>query len=127
MISGAVRVIDGDSLPVGSTEVRLFGVDAFEGRQVCVREGNPLALRRSGRERVAHVDYRARHHVTPALRGFGSKSRAFRADERFEQDGVTGVLHEIDDRRTAVLQPRVVHAGLPKKSDRGEVAIDHRQ
>jgi endonuclease YncB( thermonuclease family) len=26
---------------VGSTEVRLFGVDAFEGRQVCVREGNP--------------------------------------------------------------------------------------
>jgi endonuclease YncB( thermonuclease family) len=40
-ISGAVRVIDGDSLHVGATEVRLFGVDAFEGRQVCVRDGNP--------------------------------------------------------------------------------------
>jgi endonuclease YncB( thermonuclease family) len=40
-ISGPVRVIDGDSLHVGSTEVRLFGVDAFEGRQVCVRDGNP--------------------------------------------------------------------------------------
>jgi endonuclease YncB( thermonuclease family) len=40
-ISGAVRVVDGDSLHVGDTEVRLFGVDAFEGRQVCVRDGNP--------------------------------------------------------------------------------------
>ena len=40
-ISGAVRVVDGDSLHVGTTEVRLFGVDAFEGRQLCVRDGNP--------------------------------------------------------------------------------------
>ena len=38
-IAGAVRVIDGDSLYVGSTEVRLFGVDAFEGRQTCQRDG----------------------------------------------------------------------------------------
>jgi endonuclease YncB( thermonuclease family) len=40
-ITGTVRVVDGDSLHVGATEVRLFGVDAFEGRQVCVRDGNP--------------------------------------------------------------------------------------
>jgi endonuclease YncB( thermonuclease family) len=40
-IAGAARVIDGDSLHVGATEVRLFGVDAFEGRQVCTRNGNP--------------------------------------------------------------------------------------
>ena len=40
-ISGDVRVVDGDSLHVGDTEVRMFGVDAFEGRQVCVRDGNP--------------------------------------------------------------------------------------
>jgi endonuclease YncB( thermonuclease family) len=40
-ISGAVRIVDGDSLHVGATEVRLFGVDAFEGRQVCVRDGSP--------------------------------------------------------------------------------------
>ena len=40
-ISGDVRVIDGDSLHVGDTEVRLFGVDAFEGRQVCIRDGTP--------------------------------------------------------------------------------------
>jgi endonuclease YncB( thermonuclease family) len=40
-IAGDVRVVDGDSLHVGDTEVRLFGVDAFEGRQVCSRDGNP--------------------------------------------------------------------------------------
>ena len=40
-ISGDVRVVDGDSLHVGTTEVRLFGVDAFEGRQACVRDGSP--------------------------------------------------------------------------------------
>lgn len=40
-IAGPVRVVDGDSLHVGTTEVRLFGVDAFEGRQLCMRDGNP--------------------------------------------------------------------------------------
>ncbi len=40
-IAGDVRVVDGDSLHVGDTEVRLFGVDAFEGRQVCIRDGGP--------------------------------------------------------------------------------------
>jgi endonuclease YncB( thermonuclease family) len=40
-ISGPVRVIDGDSLHVGETEIRLFGVDAFEGWQVCTRDGSP--------------------------------------------------------------------------------------
>ena len=40
-IAGDMRVVDGDSLHVGDTEVRLFGVDAFEGRQVCSRDGNP--------------------------------------------------------------------------------------
>jgi endonuclease YncB( thermonuclease family) len=38
---GTARVIDGDSLRVGDTEVRLFGIDAFEGRQVCTRDGSP--------------------------------------------------------------------------------------
>lgn len=37
--SGTARVIDGDSLHVGETEVRLYAVDAFEGRQTCKRDG----------------------------------------------------------------------------------------
>ena len=38
-ISGPAVVIDGDSLEIGSTSIRLFGVDAFEGRQTCHRNG----------------------------------------------------------------------------------------
>jgi endonuclease YncB( thermonuclease family) len=39
-ISGSAHVIDGDSLRVGGAEVRLFGIDAFEGRQTCERGGS---------------------------------------------------------------------------------------
>lgn len=38
-ISGTGRLIDGDSLYVGSDEVRLKGIDAPEGRQTCQRDG----------------------------------------------------------------------------------------
>ena len=38
-ISGPALIIDGDSLEIGSTSIRLFGVDAFEGRQTCRRNG----------------------------------------------------------------------------------------
>ncbi|MGL4395693.1 MAG: thermonuclease family protein [Hyphomicrobium sp.] len=38
-IRGAGRAIDGDSLRVGTHEVRLQGIDAPEGRQTCKRDG----------------------------------------------------------------------------------------
>lgn len=38
-VTGATRVIDGDSLRVGQTEVRLFGIDAPELSQACTRAG----------------------------------------------------------------------------------------
>jgi endonuclease YncB( thermonuclease family) len=34
-ISGRARVIDGDSLKIGATQVRMFGIDAPEWRQRC--------------------------------------------------------------------------------------------
>lgn len=34
-IRGRARVIDGDSLEIGGVQIRLYGVDAFEGRQMC--------------------------------------------------------------------------------------------
>ena len=56
-ISGDVRVIDGDSLRVGTTEVRLFGVDAFEGRQVCVRDGSPWRCGEAAADELGSSSY----------------------------------------------------------------------
>jgi endonuclease YncB( thermonuclease family) len=38
-VSGRARVTDGDSLEIGSVSIRLWGVDAPEGRQSCTRGG----------------------------------------------------------------------------------------
>jgi endonuclease YncB( thermonuclease family) len=38
-IEGRPRLIDGDSFYIGQTEVRMQGVDAPEGRQICKRDG----------------------------------------------------------------------------------------
>jgi endonuclease YncB( thermonuclease family) len=38
-ISGRAEITDGDSLEIGATHLRLYGVDAPEGRQSCTRAG----------------------------------------------------------------------------------------
>jgi endonuclease YncB( thermonuclease family) len=40
-ISGRAKVIDGDSLELGVTSIRLHAIDAFEGRQICYRGTSP--------------------------------------------------------------------------------------
>lgn len=42
-LSGLGQVVDGDSLSVGGISVRLFGIDAPEGKQTCDRDGTPWA------------------------------------------------------------------------------------
>jgi endonuclease YncB( thermonuclease family) len=39
VVEGRARVIDGDSLRIGRHEIRLVGIDAPEGRQMCERNG----------------------------------------------------------------------------------------
>ena len=38
-LSGSAEIIDGDSLSVSGISVRLFGIDAPEGKQICIRAG----------------------------------------------------------------------------------------
>ena len=40
-ITGRPKVVDGDSFEIADLGVRLFGVDAPEGRQSCTRDGRP--------------------------------------------------------------------------------------
>jgi len=35
VVSGAARVVDGDTLVIGTQRIRLFGIDAPESRQTC--------------------------------------------------------------------------------------------
>jgi endonuclease YncB( thermonuclease family) len=51
-ISGSAEVVDGDSLSVSGLSVRLFGIDAPEGRQTCNREGS---LWRCGEEAAGQL------------------------------------------------------------------------
>ena len=51
-ITGRAKIIDGDLLEVAGERIRLFGIDAPEGRQQC-RDANGLGLRLRAR-RGAH-------------------------------------------------------------------------
>jgi endonuclease YncB( thermonuclease family) len=41
-VSGFAKVVDGDSLEIGTARIRLFGIDAPEGRQLCTRDSTSL-------------------------------------------------------------------------------------
>ena len=51
-ISGRAEVTDGDSLEIGSTRLRLYGVDAVEGRQPCTRDGREWACGDEARRKL---------------------------------------------------------------------------
>lgn len=54
-ISGRARAIDGDSLHVGSHEVRMKGIDAPEGRQTCTRQGRSWDCGNAARDELARL------------------------------------------------------------------------
>ena len=39
-VSGSATIVDGDTLRIGSTTIRQYGMDAPETRQTCERAGN---------------------------------------------------------------------------------------
>jgi endonuclease YncB( thermonuclease family) len=73
-LQGQVTVVDGDSLEMGRTRIRLYGVDAVEGDQVCrTTEGERWPCGR--RAANALQDFIARQTVTCVDRGKDSYGR----------------------------------------------------
>lgn len=52
-VSGKAVAIDGDSLDVGGTRVRLFGIDAPELDQTCKQDGSSWSCGQSSKEQLA--------------------------------------------------------------------------
>ncbi|NIK47014.1 thermonuclease family protein [Variibacter gotjawalensis] len=114
-LSGQARVIDGDSLWVGSTEIRIYGIDAVELHQSCTRAGQPWscgseaaqALRRAinGRAVSCRSKDRDRYGRTVATcsvggldlgaamikGGYAVAYGAYEADEREARDAGRGI------------------------------------
>ncbi len=76
-LSGPARVVDGDSLEIGGQRVRLFGIDAPEGRQHCRNaQGQDFAC---GREAARALDTLIGGRSVTCTRG---RSRSLRARGR---------------------------------------------
>lgn len=55
LLEGAVHVVDGDSLRLGDTDIRIKGIDAPELRQTCHRSGRPYPCGAASREALARL------------------------------------------------------------------------
>ncbi|MGE5267286.1 MAG: thermonuclease family protein [Deltaproteobacteria bacterium] len=54
-VEGRPRLVDGDSLFIGSAELRMQGIDAPEGRQTCTREGRDWACGEDARRNLQRL------------------------------------------------------------------------
>ncbi len=54
-LEGRPRLVDGDSFHLGTTEVRLQGIDAPEGRQTCKRDGKEWACGEASKRELARL------------------------------------------------------------------------
>jgi len=115
VIQGKTRIVDGDSLYVDAFEVRLVGIDAPEGRQMCQRNGRDWPCGRKsadglraliGRERVkCEVEKRDKHsrllavcyagrtnlNLSQVKNGWAVSYGRYRADERSARQKKRGI------------------------------------
>lgn len=55
IVTGSARVVDGDSLEMPGARIRLFGIDAPEGRQTCQRNGSAWQCGREAADQLTSV------------------------------------------------------------------------
>jgi endonuclease YncB( thermonuclease family) len=54
-LTGKADIVDGDTIKVGGIPVRLFGIDAPEGRETCERDGNTYACGKQATKALANL------------------------------------------------------------------------
>ena len=54
-VSGAAIAVDGDSLSIGTTRIRLFGIDAPELKQTCLKDGAPWQCGEAAKTNLAEL------------------------------------------------------------------------
>ena len=85
-LSGAARVIDGDTIVINGTHIRLAGVDSPERSQTCEgRDGNVYECGRDASAVMVELNSR------PACRVCVGGAGSLRADARDLPDGARGV------------------------------------
>jgi endonuclease YncB( thermonuclease family) len=55
LLTGRAEVVDGDTIKVGGGSVRLYGIDAPEGRQTCETDGKVYACGKSATKAIAEL------------------------------------------------------------------------
>ncbi|HMR54767.1 MAG TPA: hypothetical protein PKA67_20170, partial [Amaricoccus sp.] len=80
-LTGTARIVNGDTLEIAGQKVRLLGLDAPEGRQVCQRGGRPWRCREMVRRGMAVAYY-------PKRGGRGPTYDAEQADAEAVQRGL---------------------------------------
>jgi endonuclease YncB( thermonuclease family) len=73
---GPAKVLDGDTLEVAGRKVRLIGIDAPEGKQVCQRDGRPWRCGDEAREALRGLIEAANKEVRCEVLGKDRWSRA---------------------------------------------------
>ncbi len=63
-VTGKVHVIDGDSIRIANTEIRLYGIDAPEGKQSCIQQGEDWACGETATEALRLIVGKAQIRCT---------------------------------------------------------------